>query len=370
MADQDNFFRGASLGMSAVQAGMQAQQFKTNLAEKARQFDLGFDLRKRATDTAIARDRLAMKSAEHELAQNELMANIKNDELDALLKWKEQVLTESKDLTTDVLSMPPAALTGDLAEDAMAFRESVISDRLRSSSYREAENERLDFESLKTSGYLTQEDVNAYDAYIAQYGSQQLLPAPGQPLQAPVNPSVITQPHALGSGAFGSAALMANPIHTARVQRSSDAAKVIAGNYGIGLPLDFDIQPFLDVKGNLKGPLFESYVKRDPDAKPSSTSVRSDGATQTNISPPKTDSTNEQIESAIAASTFSSAHGQTSVDPNVLREFLSRIKGLTPEEVDRLVQGAAANRGQSKGGSSLNLTDEEVRNNIRTLSIK
>ena len=44
MSDQDNFFRGASLGMNAVQAGIQAKQNRTNLAERSRQFDLSYRL--------------------------------------------------------------------------------------------------------------------------------------------------------------------------------------------------------------------------------------------------------------------------------------------------------------------------------------
>ena len=56
----DYFFQGANLGMRATQARIQNQQFKTNLAERARQFDL---------NRQIAEDNLELRRSEFTLAQ-------------------------------------------------------------------------------------------------------------------------------------------------------------------------------------------------------------------------------------------------------------------------------------------------------------
>jgi len=341
MAEQDNFLRGASLGMNAAQAGIQAQQFRTNLSEKARQFDQSYDLNRRATDAAIAQDRLAIRNAEYDLNQKELLANIKNEELEALTAYKEQLLMEYKDPSLEALSMPPALLTGTQAVDAMRFRDSLIKDRLQSRDYRAAESERMDVESLMANGYLDQDTINSYQAAMNS------IPIAGQPAQSVVPPA-ITGNYSIGGGPFGSAAGMPapvagmqqlNPLQAARVQRSSDQAKAIAANYGIALPAAFEIETYLDSKGNLKANVLEADVKMQPNAKPSQTVIRNDGAKQTTISNRKPVDKASAIADAIKASTSRNLQQEDVVNVATLRAQLEADGNFSTEEIDNIIKG-------------------------------
>ena len=380
MAEQDNFLRGASLGMNAAQAGIQAQQFnqnlqfrkseagiqaqqfRTNLSEKARQFDQSYDLDRRATDAAIAQDRLAIRNAAYDLNQKELLANIKNEELEALTAYKEQLLMEYKDPSLEALSMPPALLTGTQAVDAMRFRDSLIEDRLQSRDYRAAEAERMDVESLMANGYLSQDTINAYQATMNS------IPFAGQPAQS-VAPPVITGNYSIGGGPFGSAAGMPapvagmqqlNPLQAARVQRSQDQAKAIAANYGIALPAAFEIETYLDSKGNLKADVLEADVKMQPNAKPSQTVIRNDGAKQTTISNRKPVDKASAIAGAIKAATFKGTMMDEQVNPDALKQQLKASGYFTAEEIKAI---AAPYEGGGGGGGGSNMpTAEEVKN--------
>lgn len=352
--------------MQAVQAGIQAQQFRTNLAEKARQFDQSYDLNRRATDTAIAQDRLAIRNAEYELGQKELLANIKNEELEALSGYKELLLMEYKDPTLETLSMPPALLTGTQAVDAMRFRDSLIADRLQSRDYRAAESERMDVESLMANGYLDQDTINSYQAAMNS------IPIAGQPAQS-VAPPVITGNYSIGGGPFGSAVGMPapvagmqqlNPLQAARVQRSQDQAKAIAANYGIALPAAFEIETYLDSKGNLKADVLEADVKMQPNAKPSQTVIRNDGAKQTTISNRKPVDKASAIANAIKAATFKDEMQMKElVNPDTLKQQLKASGYFTAEEIKEI---AAPYEGGGGGGGGSNMpTADEVRENFR-----
>jgi len=165
MAEQDNFLRGASLGMNAAQAGIQAQQFnqnlqfrksesdrqaaqfKTNLAEKARQFNQSYDLDKAATDASVARDSLAIKNTAFQLEQQTLTANLINEELGVLADFKDRA-TEA--YNNNQIEMPtiPSPLTGERMVEAQKFVMSLQNNRKDTIRFQNAQRDQQDIEVL------------------------------------------------------------------------------------------------------------------------------------------------------------------------------------------------------------------------------
>ena len=92
MAEQDNFLRGASLGMNAAQAGIQAQQFRTNLSEKARQFDISHKLA--VTEQNLRERKFTLDLENAELDQQYREAQI--EEAQFLNQERSRVLSERK----------------------------------------------------------------------------------------------------------------------------------------------------------------------------------------------------------------------------------------------------------------------------------
>jgi len=154
MSDQDNFFRGASLGMNAVQAGIQAQQFRanlsekqrqfdrsynqeerqfrTNLAEKARQFDQNYNLSELANNAAVARDIAAKNKLEFELSEQEDKANVDAIQLANMQDYTTQV--REAVLNNEPIPMP-YNLIGKYQEQGIAFREANVKSRATNLEY-------------------------------------------------------------------------------------------------------------------------------------------------------------------------------------------------------------------------------------------
>ena len=119
--------------MNAVQAGMQAQQFRTNLAEKARQFDKNYDLSEAANNASIARDVAARNKLEFELSEQEDKANVDAIQLANLQGYTTQV--REAVMNNDRTIPMPYNLIGKYQEQAIAFREANVQSRATNLEY-------------------------------------------------------------------------------------------------------------------------------------------------------------------------------------------------------------------------------------------
>ena len=151
--------------MQAVQAGIQAKQFnqnlqfrksgadrqaaqfKTNLAEKARQFDQSFDLNKAATDASVARDNLAIRNTSFQLEQQTLTANLINKELGVLADFKGQA-TSAYDSNQIEMPTIPSSLTGERMVEAQNFVKSLQNNRKDTIRFQNAQRDQQDMEVL------------------------------------------------------------------------------------------------------------------------------------------------------------------------------------------------------------------------------
>jgi len=133
MSDQDNFFRGASLGMNAVQAGIQAQQNRTNLAERSRQFDLSYrlnvqqqELNERRFEEQLEGYELDQKLALQRLNKNKADIELANQQLarsEAFRPQKEKFYSSlnSWDGRGDSPRIPPNSPPEDRREMSQAL---------------------------------------------------------------------------------------------------------------------------------------------------------------------------------------------------------------------------------------------------------
>lgn len=151
--------------MNAAQAGIQAQQFnqnlqfrqseadrqaaqfKTNLAEKARQFDQSFDLNKAATDASVARDNLAIRNTSFQLEQQTLTANLINKELGVLADFKDQA-TSAYDSNQIEMPTIPSSLTGERMVEAQKFVMNLQNNRKDTIRFQNAQRDQQDMEVL------------------------------------------------------------------------------------------------------------------------------------------------------------------------------------------------------------------------------
>jgi len=87
----DYFFQGANLGMNAAQFGARQRQddyqFRTNLAERARQFDLENEIRRDTLE--LNRDQYSMDLEKHQLAQKASKLAIRNARMDVQRQQRE-----------------------------------------------------------------------------------------------------------------------------------------------------------------------------------------------------------------------------------------------------------------------------------------
>lgn len=87
----DYFFQGANLGMNAAQFGARQRQddyqFRTNLAERARQFNLENEIRRDTLE--LNRDQYSMDLEKHQLAQKASKLAIRNARMDVERQQRE-----------------------------------------------------------------------------------------------------------------------------------------------------------------------------------------------------------------------------------------------------------------------------------------
>lgn len=129
--------------MKAVQAGAQMDQFRTNLAERARQFNEGMDLQSKQVNAAVARDNAYVKKLEFDLNAQSDAFNRETIELDKLDKFIALVNKEVSENAPD-LSLPPSGLTGERLETAMSVREAAYASQQRSLEYQAVSRDRAD----------------------------------------------------------------------------------------------------------------------------------------------------------------------------------------------------------------------------------
>ena len=129
--------------MKAVQAGAQMDQFRTNLAERARQFNEGLDLQRDQVNAAVARDNAYVKKLEFDLKTQSDAFNREAIELEELDKFTALI---SKEYTENAssLSLPPPGLTGERFEMAMSVREAAYASQKRSLEYQAVSQDRAD----------------------------------------------------------------------------------------------------------------------------------------------------------------------------------------------------------------------------------
>jgi len=220
----DYFLQGANLGMKAVQAGAQMDQFRTNLAERARQFNEGLDLQRDQVNAAIARDNAYLKKLEFDLKTQSDAFNREAIELEELDKFTALI---NKEYTENApsLSLPPSGLTGERFEMAMSVREAAYASQKRSLQYQAVSQDRADEMDL-----------------IRNYG----LPANWEDY-----------------GEDGMSFMQA-----ARDRRSMTEADAIASKYGTTAADVIQADPSVssvqlsDYKGNLNKALWEGIVQR------------------------------------------------------------------------------------------------------------
>lgn len=119
--------------MNAVQAGMQAQQNRTNLAERARQFDKNYNLAELANNAAVARDIAAKNKLEFELSEQEDKANVNAIQLANLQAYTTQV--REAVLNNDRTIPMPENLVGTYLTQGIAFREANVKSRATNLEY-------------------------------------------------------------------------------------------------------------------------------------------------------------------------------------------------------------------------------------------
>ena len=284
----DYFFQGANLGMRAGAARTQQEQFRTNLAEKARQFDQSFSLQEEANKAAVARDRAYTQKLNFDLKQQEESSNRITAQLDKLAAYKTSV-REAADNYLLKLPLPPSGLQGDILKEAQNYYTSVENDRKSDAAFKRVVQEREDLVDLV-------ENYSLDPSFLERAENFELTK---QDTRVGLVPYEIPKP-----GEFSVTGPIKTPqdeLREAFMRRSVSKAESIASEFGID-PSEFSdvrvLLPFLDNKGDLDEDRFRARVAALPQATKtvSSRTVSSTGAVQETINLKKPSSKKEPAE--------------------------------------------------------------------------
>ncbi len=326
----DYFLQGANLGMRAAQFGTENEQFRTNLAERARQFNQNFSLEQRATNAAIARDEAAKRLTDFNLRQEEEEYNKTTNEMADLQEYLTDV---RKAQANNVLSLPlpPSTLTGVRQEQAYAYREEADKARQLNADYRIAVKEREDLQDLISNHGLRSDFLQYANDFEASKmaGSNALFPVPQNSVGGGLPPLYTPQ----------------DELREAFMRRSISRAEAIASEFGVNPMLVLDnsiLSNFVDRKGDLDKNRFRAYVSTRPDATKtiSSRTTSSTGAVQETLrereSPNSASLRLKQLQAALSA-----AKDDTTGELNV-------------DLVNAIVESARSGEPISVGGSGQN----------------
>lgn len=142
----DYFMQGVGLGQRSRSIRNQEDQFRTNLAERARQANREFDLQQKQTESQIARNNLYVEKLKFDLDTSRTEDDRNTLELESLKKFQAE-LEAAKENPAAALPMPPSGLTGANLQSAINLREAHDQSRKERSSYilfKQQEDDHLD----------------------------------------------------------------------------------------------------------------------------------------------------------------------------------------------------------------------------------
>lgn len=130
----DYFMQGVGLGQRSRSIRNQEDQFRTNLAERARQANREFDLQQKQTESQIARNNLYVEKLKFDLDTSRTEDDRNTLELESLKQFQAE-LEAAKENPAAALPMPPSGLTGANLQSAINLREAHDQSRKERSSY-------------------------------------------------------------------------------------------------------------------------------------------------------------------------------------------------------------------------------------------
>ena len=142
----DYFMQGVGLGQRSRSIRNQEDQFRTNLAERARQANREFDLQQKQTESQIARNNLYVEKLKYDLDTSRTEDDRNTLELESLKQFQAE-LEAAKENPAAALPMPPSGLTGANLQSAINLREAHDQSRKERSSYilfKQQEDDHLD----------------------------------------------------------------------------------------------------------------------------------------------------------------------------------------------------------------------------------
>ena len=131
----DYFMQGVGLGQRSRSIRNQEDQFRTNLAERARQANQMFDLRQKETESQISRNNLYVKKLDYDMSQQKKQNDEETVQLDSLKKYKDSLSETANDQSFPSLPLPPSDLTGAFASEAMQAHNAYIASRKENKQY-------------------------------------------------------------------------------------------------------------------------------------------------------------------------------------------------------------------------------------------
>ena len=138
----DYFMQGVGLGHRSRSIRNQEEQFRTNLAERARQANEQLDLRKRQVDSQISRDNLYIKKLDFDLATSEIEANRETAELKLLSDYQASLESFSLNSPESTLPFPPQGLTGANLQAALSLHQRIATAQEANIDYKLAQQEK------------------------------------------------------------------------------------------------------------------------------------------------------------------------------------------------------------------------------------
>ena len=292
----DYFFQGANLGMRAGAARTQQEQFRTNLAENARQFDQSFSLQEEANKAAVARDRAYTQKLNFDLKQQEESSNRITAQLDKLAAYKTSV-REAADNYLLKLPLPPSGLQGDILKEAQSYYTSVDKDRQSDAAFKKIVRDREDLVDLI-------ENYGLDPSFLERAENFELTKQDTRVGLVPIESSKPPIFNLFGANANPFAGPVVAPqdeLREAFMRRSVSKAESIASEFGVD-PSEFSdvrvLLPFLDNKGDLDEDRFRARVAALPQATKtvSSRTVSSTGAISETINLKKPSNKKEPAE--------------------------------------------------------------------------
>lgn len=144
----DYFMQGVGLGQRSRSIRNQEEQFRTNLAERARQANEQLDLRRRQVDSQISRDNLYIRKLDFDLETATTNANRETTQLKLLGDYQAAISDFDLSDTTQKLPLPPQGLTGAHLQSAILLRENIAGSQKELLSYKIAKEEEDEFFDL------------------------------------------------------------------------------------------------------------------------------------------------------------------------------------------------------------------------------